>query len=353
MHYLQDMIGSESAEARAHPDKTRDVWELAVWDPYPATLQIFCFFSPGHVLVHYLFLPLPQMDPRPSVTVFKCLILQIILSAQLLLLQSRFSQQARDTAIIQKEVMNEYNTKFVHPRLHTVVRDAAVQVSIGDSGIEQESVEVGTPNTPLLRGFRTNPNPNYAKYYDPDNTGQPASRNIMSPSLFTPVSKPSRPSDAFTQMGRSSALRQSLPPSLAQSVASPPIHPRQSLPVSPPQQQPSSVSSSVGSPSVLSPSAAILGAGNLGVYQHMNSPLKKTTSLGDMKSPVKNSREMAALEQREMADRMIRQTSPLKENRRATTHGLGVASGTQASATYNAATARANRWNQERFPSRY
>ncbi len=195
--------------------------------------------------------------------------------------------------------MHEYDTKFVHPRLHPVVREAGVQVSIGESGIEEELVEVGTPSTPLLRGFRPNPNPNYAKHYDPDSTAQAPNRNVMSPTLFTPISKPARPSDAFIQMGRSSALRQSFP----QNAASPPIHPHQtshqtlptSPPIRPPPQHSSATSAAMPTSSILSPSATNLGGGNLGVYQHKNSPLKKATSLGDMKSPPKNSRDMAAL----------------------------------------------------------
>ncbi|KAH8889673.1 hypothetical protein GQ53DRAFT_188037 [Thozetella sp. PMI_491] len=351
MQYLHDMIGSESAEARAHPDITRDVWELRVWDPYPATLRILCLFSPGHVLVHLLFLPLPPLDPRPSVSVFKCLVLQVILSAQLLLLQTRFTQQAKDTAIIQREVLHEYDTKFVHPRLHPVVREAGVQVSIGEGGLEEEAVEVGTPTTQLLRGFKTNPNPNYAKHYDPDSMG-PQTRNVMSPSLFTPPAKHSRPSDGFTQ-SRPSGLRQSLPAS----IVSPPIRSRQSLPPnmqSPPirpLQPQSTLSTGISTAVRMSPPEPNYGGGNLGVYQHVNSPLKKATSMGDMKSPIKNSRDMAAMEQRGLAERMIKQSSPVKDNRRATTHGFEPLTG-QSARPYDAAAARANRWNQERFPSR-
>jgi hypothetical protein len=106
--------------------------------------------------------------------------------------------------------------------------------------------------------------------------------------------------------------------------------------------------------------------GSLGVYTHMNSPLKKATSLGDMNgsyaSP-RNGREMAALEQRELAERMVRQSSPFKgENRRATTAQLdqgGVITGSGGSGTGSfahspekLARARASRWTQERFPTR-
>ena len=160
----------ETAESRAHPDKTRDVWELAVWDPLPISLQLFCLFSPGHVLVYMLFLPLESLDPRPSVTVFNAIALQVILSAQMMLLQTRFSQQIKDTAIIHKEVLHEYDTKFVHPRLHPVVRDVGTQASFTETEEDGDidSVEIGTPTTIIKKEFHTHPNPNYVRHVDPD-----------------------------------------------------------------------------------------------------------------------------------------------------------------------------------------
>lgn len=373
LRFVQDLLRNESAEARAHPDKTRDVWEIAVWNPYPATLRIFCLFSPGHVLIHWLFLPLTGLDPRPSVTVFKCLVLQVLLSTQLLLLHIRFSQQARDTAIIQKEVLHEYDTKYVHPRLHPVVREIGTQVSMDDGGgVEQETVAIGTPTTLIRRGFQTHPNQNYARLIDPDagpirqpqfpprqqqSTQQQLlssqARNVMSPSLFSSPTKtrvsdvslsPAKPAYS-SQVNRPSGLsRQSLPPQLQS------------------QMQTSSAAAQTN-----------LGGlgGSLGVYSHLNSPLKKATSMGDIKdgyvgSP-RNSREMAALEQREIAERIIRQSSPVKsaapfrgEGRRATSSVFETGAGSAGSrnpADYmhspdRLANARAGRWTQERFPTR-
>ncbi|KAK7956173.1 uncharacterized protein PG986_005395 [Apiospora aurea] len=193
----------------------KDVWELAVWDPLPICLRLFSLFSPGHVLVYWIFLPLEPLDPRPSVTVVKCLFLQVILSGQMWLLQSRFSQQNKDTSIIQKEVMREYDTKFVHPRLYPTVRDASTQLSQDGIGNEQEAVEVGTPSTVLRRGFRTNPNPNYAKHFDPDGDvtpARPSTRGVPGRGLFTPRAAPSQ-NDAFASSvsSRPSAMRRSTP----------------------------------------------------------------------------------------------------------------------------------------------
>lgn len=331
LRLLSDIIGSETAESRAHPDKSRDVWEIAVWDPLPLSMQFLCFFSPGHVLVYMLFLPLTPLDPRPSVSVFNCLLLQAMLSAQLLLLHSRYSQQNKDTAVIQKEVMHEYDTKYVHPRLHPVVREVATQISMSELGIEEEEVQVGTPSTLIRRGFRTNPNPNYAKHFDPDyNSTHTQARNVMSPTLFTPSTKP-RYSDSFTSATknfRSSGLRQSLPPSSISSF--------------------STGASAAATGSGPANSGTCLG-GSLGVYSHANSPLKKATSMGDMKNPgmssPRNSREMAALEQRATAERLVRQSSPLKEHRK------GTSQSDQQQSANPFANAKPARFSQERFPS--
>lgn len=347
LRLLQNLISSESAEARAHPDKTRDVWEISVWDPYPATLRIFCLFSPGHILIHLLFLPLAPLDPRPSVTVFKCLALQVILSAQLLLLNGSFSRQAKDTAIIQKEVLHEYDTKYVHPRLHPVVREVGTQVSINDIGIDEESVEVGTPSTLIRRGFETHPNPNYAKFVNPDGVPmQSRSVSTMSPAptQFTPLAKPPRASDNSFAAQLARASRHSLP----------------AQPTRPPPQQAASPMVAPATPSAELAEykqAVSRGLGGcLGVYTSANSPLKKATSMNDMgtsyASP-RNNREMAAQEQREQAERMIRQSSPLKsspvKDRRAT---MNIDPSAYLHSPNTLATARANRWNQERFPTR-
>jgi hypothetical protein len=346
LRLIQEVLRPETADQRAHPDRTRDVWEMKVWDPYPATLRMFCLFSPGHVLIHMLFLPLPTLDPRPSVTVFKCFLLQVILSAQLLLMHSRFSQQSKDTAIIQKEVMHEYDVKYVHPRLHPVVREIGTQVSISDGKIDQEAVAVGTPSTLIQRSFQTHPNPNYSRYVDPDARQAPSAR-AMSPNPFTPSAKPrgSVPPSfaAQVQQQRQSAIRKSLPPTISAGVGGAPSTPTAI-------SKTASTGTSTGTNFTL-PSNSGYG-GSLGVYTHMNSPLKKATSLSDMnggyQSP-RNGREMAALEQREQAERMIRQSSPFKEHRRAT---LTDSDGSFAHSPDKLARARAGRWTQERFPTR-
>ncbi|AEO55477.1 hypothetical protein MYCTH_2299343 [Thermothelomyces thermophilus ATCC 42464] len=384
LRLIQEVLRPETAEQRAHPDRTRDVWEMKVWDPYPATLRMFCLFSPGHILIHMLFLPLPNLDPRPSVTVFKCFLLQVILSAQLLLLHSRFSQQSKDTAIIHKEVMHEYDVKYVHPRLQPVVREVSTQVSISDGKVDQEEITVGTPTTVIRRSFQTHPNPSYARYVNSDAGQSTPTRTTMSPQLrpatpsnpFTPAAKPRTsvlPSFAAqVQQQRQSSLRNSLPSVASTTDASDP-------PPAPFSAAKPSASAGTSTGVNFNVAANSGYGGSMGVFTHMNSPLKKATSLGDMNggypSP-RNNREMAALEQRDLAERMVRQSSPSKEHRRPTGTGTGAAQLEQGQGQGQAqgqgqsqgqslsassfmhspeklARARANRWTQERFPTRY
>ncbi len=243
------MLAANSAESRAHPDATRDVWELAVWDPTPLSLRMFCLFSPGHILVYWLFLPTSLADPRPSTTVVTTIILAALLSAQLLALQLNFSQQSKDTSVIHKEVLNEYDTKFVHPRTRPLMRDVATQYSSTSTSTDDlptyedvsDTVETYSPRVIVNRGFYTRPNPNYVKHVDPEGYKQRS----------TPSQGPSK----------SVARAYQTPAHLRD--ASSPIRPRTAI------RQPH-IRASAG------PEAG--DGGTLGVYSHTNSPLRKAQS---------------------------------------------------------------------------
>jgi hypothetical protein len=232
--------------------------------------------------VYLISLPLAPLDPRPSVTVFNALLLQVMLSVQLLLLSSLYTQQSKDQAIVQKEVMHEYDTKFVHPRIHPIVRDVGTQIS-EDQPMDGGIVQVGTPTTLIRKSFHARQNPHIS-----GEDGALVQRNVMSPQMFTPPSA-TRRIDPFNsvQTSRPSASRKSLPASY------------------------SSASMAMGgTPPV--PAGNTNFGGNMGVYTHNMSPLKKATSLNDINAPEqpspRNSREMASYEQRQHR----RQSSPVK-----------------------------------------
>jgi hypothetical protein len=254
LRFFSNIMSIGSADSRAHPSAERDVWELALWDPHPLAIRLFCLFSPGHVLVYWLFLPTKPSDPRPSVTIATTIFLAALLTVQMSTLSSSFSQQAKDAAIVHKEVLNEYDTKFVHPRTQPLMRDVATQYYEAKayqarSDEKYNTVETYTPTHVLNRGFRTSPNPNYVNYVDPD--GQSRCRYPARPSLSSQNSGPSV-SIHGTQLH------------------SPSYVPDPSSPIRIP-------SSAIQQPQFRTPGGTSDG-GNLGVYSHANSPLRKSAS---------------------------------------------------------------------------
>ena len=239
LRFLSAILGTDSAQSRAHPDPTKDVWQVAVWDPLPISLQLFCYFSPGHVLIYWLFLPTLSSDTRPSVTIATAMFLAGILSAQLSLLQSYYSTQIKDAAYISKEVLHEYDTKYVRPRTQPLYRDVGTQFTeqARYSSVREQkynTVDVYTPMVVINRGFRPNPNPNYSQHTDPDGV---VSNNLRQRMTTPDFRSPTQTTHAVSGVRPLAAIRQ------------PNFHP-----------------TSAGE------------GGSLGVYSHAASPLRKSAS---------------------------------------------------------------------------
>ncbi|KAL8917408.1 MAG: hypothetical protein Q9208_007963 [Pyrenodesmia sp. 3 TL-2023] len=248
LRFLSSMLAADNAESRAHPDAARDVWELAVWDPTLLSLRLFCLFSPGHIFLYWLFLPTATSDPRPSMTVATTIVLSALLSTQLTMLQCKFSQQAKDSRVVHKELLNEYDAKFVHPRTRPLMRDVGTQYSSTSTsdGPESNEVEIHTPSVVVNRGFHTRPNPNYVNHVDPDapsrTTPSGSHPNDTTFTLHTPIYS----HDLSSPFRAGTTIRQ----------------PHFKLPNGAPRTS---------------------DGGNLGVFSHANSPLRKstTTEFGD------------------------------------------------------------------------
>ncbi|RKF78390.1 Meiotically up-regulated gene 154 protein [Golovinomyces cichoracearum] len=280
---LGDLLGCQNAEPKVHPNPMCHVWEIAVWDPLPVCLRLFCLFSPGHILVYWLFLPTKSMDPQPSVTVLKTICLQILMTSQLLVLQSKYHQQIKDSSIINKEVMNEYDIKFVNHRLNPPSRDVGTQYTCSGTGVPsegQDSVSVYTPTIILKRGFRPNPNTNYSKYYDPDNLSVMNQKHDASFSNFSP---------SIPHASKTTILSESSP------------HPTSKQP-----HYPRSIGKHISTPNTTSSTD---GGGTLGIYSHANSPLRKVPSINSIKQEERetprNSFSMASREIREQNERRL------------------------------------------------
>ena len=181
-----------------------------------------------------------------------------LLSLQLGLLRKFFTQQAKDARIINKEVMNEYDTKFVHPTLNRPARNVGTQTkeSASKAHARTREVDVYTPTTIINRGFRVNPNPSYSSHLDEEGensidspTTNRLPRSGTAPLLRTPLNGGKRTYSSFgTQPERSNEF---------------------ASPVRQPQARMQSPMKGDG--------------GSLGVYSHAASPLKKAASSGHLR----------------------------------------------------------------------
>ena len=319
--YFRNIAQRNSAAARAHPDATRDVWEIAVWDPNPLCLELFCLFSPLHVALYYLNLPVAPLDPRPSVRVVATVFIGLALSIHLWLLRSSFTQQIKDNNIISRQVLHEYDSKYVHPSMQRPSRDVAIQTisknrtrdsSVGVKGSHHDlasEVTTYTPRTILNKKvFITNPNPNYKSQYDPDNLsfGQTPSRSAKRPaftsahSSYTSTASDARDDDAEL----SSPIRPSLTPN--------------------PFRRAPSIARTSGD------------GGSLGVFTHANSPLRKSAGANYLRDTDENNkpREQPKLSlsdrfgvaSRSSTPRLEKSSNPTGVSR---SSGLGTSSGSQ------------------------
>lgn len=262
LRYVSQLLFQGTAESRSHPDASRDVWEVAVWDPTPVCLQLFCFFSPSHIALYWMFLPIAATDPRPSVTVATAVLISAMLSFQLSLLCRLFSQQAKDSALIHKEVLHEYNSKFVHPNMSKCVREAGTQTP--SKTAPSAEVVTSSPFFLINRRFVTRPNKTYATHFDPDSQLKSSvarhrlSRATSNGELRTPVNT-----------ATSAYIDTILDPS---SDFSSPIRP---IPVN--DQMFAQKPQPYHRPSIAATGLTGGDGGSLGVYQHASSPLRKST----------------------------------------------------------------------------
>jgi len=142
------------------------VWEVSVWDPSQISLHLLAIFSPVHVAIYFLSLPIASdlsvtgygHSASPAAVYFTVILTQLLLSIQIIALKSWFLQQQYDHRLIHKEVLHEYDQKYVHPRLNVIKRDVAVQC--GGDEMEQDDVQAYTPQFNRA-GFRIFANPNY------------------------------------------------------------------------------------------------------------------------------------------------------------------------------------------------
>ncbi|PSN69336.1 hypothetical protein BS50DRAFT_572486 [Corynespora cassiicola Philippines] len=300
LRFLQKILPSNSAESRAHPDAANDVWEIAVWDPNPLCLAVFCLFSPLHVILYSLSLPAAPLDPRPSVTMVTTIFIAAVVSFQMYYMRSSFMQQAKDNAIIQREVLNEYDSKFVHPALQRPSRDVGIQTismkrtrdsSVGVSGSSEHlasEVVTYTPKVVMNRRYTTKSNQTYSSQSDPD--------------PFTTGHTPSY------RAGNRTPRRESTHTTPTDDLSSP-IRP---------SETPNPFRRA---PQTFRPTGTGDG-GSLGVYSHVASPLRKSQSANLLRDREDRGRDsLGGMGERRVTSPVKRDGSPLK--RTSTPGGFG------------------------------
>jgi hypothetical protein len=167
-------------------------------------------------------------------------LLAILLTVQMSMFISSFSRQAKDMTLVHKEVLHEYDTKYVHPRTQPLMRSVGTQF-FGHAYEQLNRVETFTP-THKVQGHRSSPRPSYGS------ASTPLARSSR-PSLSTPSVSPQNQASA-SGIETPSYLESS--PAISRSTLYQPQF----------AQSPSTTGD----------------GGSLGVYTHAHSPLRKATS---------------------------------------------------------------------------
>jgi hypothetical protein len=244
----------------------------------------------------------------------------LVLSLHLWLLRTSFTQQIKDNNIISRQVLHEYDSKFVHPSLQRPSRDVGIQTiskkrnrdsSVGVKGSPHDlasEVVTYTPRTIVNKKvFLTNPNSNYKSQYDPDNLslGHTPSRSAKRPAFTSAHSSyTSTASDARDDDDLSSPIRPSQTPN--------------------PFRRAPSIARTSGD------------GGSLGVYSHAASPLRKSSSANYLRDTDDKPREQPKLSLSDRFGVASRSSTPRLEKSSNPTgvtrdrhSGLGTSSGSQ------------------------
>ncbi|CDK26177.1 unnamed protein product [Kuraishia capsulata CBS 1993] len=95
------------------------VWELRVWNSNESNLRLFCLFSPLNVIYMKFMTRTNAID----------LIFPLLISGTLYMMSSKYETKLHDRELINREMLHEYNTKFVYPNTSKVYRDVCSDTS--------------------------------------------------------------------------------------------------------------------------------------------------------------------------------------------------------------------------------
>lgn len=98
-----------------------NVWQLKVWQPKQSQLDISAILSPVHIYYYY------------SLSTFgvKSFVFPFLLYVSFAYVIEKFQLLLNDKQIVLSETMNEYNEKYVKPKLSKKYYDALVDATLG------------------------------------------------------------------------------------------------------------------------------------------------------------------------------------------------------------------------------
>lgn len=101
----------------------KEIWELSVWTPSKFRLSVGATFSPLLLTIVYLL-----VDDLPT---WKLLFIGACVSGSLHFLMLKFLCLIQDKQILYQEMFEEYNSKFVKPKMSVLKKDVNIDATFG------------------------------------------------------------------------------------------------------------------------------------------------------------------------------------------------------------------------------
>ncbi|GMM34281.1 Nur1 protein [Saccharomycopsis crataegensis] len=120
------VLGNDKLEGEK--EKEEFVWKLNVWEPSKFQLMIFCGLSPIHIFTFYSNTFVSGQFMNSVMKLIQPMLITTILNY---LVFHKFLILLKDRQIILSEALNEYDQKFIKPRLSKRVVDVAVDATKG------------------------------------------------------------------------------------------------------------------------------------------------------------------------------------------------------------------------------
>ncbi|KAJ8078784.1 hypothetical protein PM082_013067 [Marasmius tenuissimus] len=117
LSFWRFLLGMKQPKSNAIPRKASRIQQLEVWSPGELELTLFTLYSPAHSLLWI---------GTSSSNWIVMLLLMGVFGLQLNMTMKYYTHLIKDKEILAAEVMNEYNERFVYPRINPIRKDVAI-----------------------------------------------------------------------------------------------------------------------------------------------------------------------------------------------------------------------------------